>query len=73
MEQFEKWFVTLNQKMEVISGDILAVRSELGDIREFIEQHQSDLRLCKLAIERLDDKIDGVDGKVERALTLLHH
>lgn len=51
----EEWFKTLNQKIDRISTDVIAVRTELSDIWEFIEQHQTDIRLCKLAIERVDD------------------
>ena len=54
----EEWFKTLNQKIDRISTDVIAVRTELSDIHEFIGQHQTDIRLCKLAIERVDDKVE---------------
>ena len=58
MEKVESWFKVFNQKLDKVGGDVLAVRSELSDIRDFIEQHQTDIKLCKLAIERVDDKIE---------------
>lgn len=58
MEKMEEWFKTLNQKVDKIGSDVIGVRGDLGDIREFIEQHQTEIRLCKLAIERLDDKVE---------------
>jgi hypothetical protein len=60
MDRFEGWFQTLNQKLEKIDVDLLGIRGELGDIREFIEHHQTDIRLRKLAIERVDDKIESL-------------
>lgn len=60
MEKMEEWFKTLNQKIDKIGSDVIAVRTELSDIRDFIEQHQTDIRLCKLAIERVDDKVDSL-------------
>ncbi|MBI3541253.1 MAG: hypothetical protein HY073_03845, partial [Deltaproteobacteria bacterium] len=60
VEKVEEWFKTLNKKIDRISTDVVAVRTELSDIREFIEQHQTDIRLCKLAIERVDDKVDNL-------------
>lgn len=60
MDKFENWFHTLNRKLEKVGGDVMAVRRELGDIRDFIEQHQTDIRLCKLAIERVDQKVESI-------------
>jgi chromosome segregation ATPase len=60
MEKIEEWFTTLSQKIDKVSSDVMAVRGELSDIRDFIEQHQTDIRLCKLAIERVDDKIEHI-------------
>lgn len=60
MYKFENWFHTLNRKLEKVGGDVLAVRRELGDIRDFIERHQTDIRLCKLAIERVDEKVEAL-------------
>jgi hypothetical protein len=54
----EEWFKTLNSKMDRIGSDVVAIRGELSDLREFIEQHQTDIRLCKLALERVDDKVE---------------
>lgn len=58
MEKIEEWFEILNQKVDRIGNDTVAIRQELSEIRDFIEQHQSDIRLCKLAIERVDDKVE---------------
>jgi len=58
MEKVASWFKVFNQKLDKVGSDVLAVRSELSDIRDFIEQHQTDIKLCKLAIERVDDKIE---------------
>lgn len=58
MTQIDSWFQTLNQKLEKVGQDVLAVRSELSDIRDFNEQHHTDIRLCKLAIERVDEKFE---------------
>ena len=60
MDRLETWFNTLNQKLEKMGGDLIGIRGELGDIREFIEHHQTDIRICKLAIERVDDKIESL-------------
>ncbi|MCE9626194.1 MAG: hypothetical protein K8R69_12215 [Deltaproteobacteria bacterium] len=60
MERLENWFLTLNQKLEKIDVDLMGIRGELGDIREFIEHHQTDIRICKLAIERVDDKVESL-------------
>jgi len=60
MDKFETWFRTLNRKLEKVGKDVIAVRGELSDIRGFIEQHQTDIRICKLAIERVDDKIENL-------------
>ena len=56
----EEWFQTLNKKIDKIGTDMTAFREELSDIRDFIELHQSDIRLCKLAIERIDDKVEAL-------------
>lgn len=58
MDKMEEWFQTLNKKIDRMSGDVVAIREELNDIRDFIEQHQTDIRLCKLALERVDDKVE---------------
>lgn len=58
MEKVEEWFMTLNQKIDRIGTDVIAVRGELAEIRDFIEQHQTDIRLCKLALERVDEKVE---------------
>lgn len=60
MEKVEEWFRTLNQKIDRIGTDVIAVRGELSEIRDFIEQHQTDIRLCKLALERVDDKVEAL-------------
>jgi hypothetical protein len=60
MTKIDSWFQTLNQKLEQVGQDVLAVRGELSDIRDFIEQHQTDIRLCKLAIERVDEKFENL-------------
>lgn len=60
MEKMEEWFQTLNNKIDRMSGDVVAIREELNDIRDFIEQHQTDIKLCKLAIERVDDKVESL-------------
>ncbi len=53
-------FKILDEKLDKVSSDVMAIRGELSDIRDFIEQHQTDIRLCKLAIERVDDKVEGL-------------
>lgn len=58
MEKMNEWFNVFNQKIDRIGNDVVAIRTELTDLREFIEQHQTDIRLCKLAIERVDDKVE---------------
>lgn len=58
MEKMNEWFNLFNQKIDRIGSDVVAIRTELTDLREFIEQHQTDIRLCKLAIERVDDKVE---------------
>lgn len=60
MEKIEQWFEMLNQKMDRVATDVVAIREELSEIRDFIEQHQTDIRLCKLAIERVDDKVESL-------------
>ena len=60
MEKIEEWFQVLNKKIDKMGTDVMAIREELSDIRDFIEQHQSDIRLCKLAIERIDDKVESL-------------
>ena len=60
MEKMEEWFQVLNKKIDKMGTDVMAIREELSDIRDFIEQHQSDIRLCKLAIERIDDKVESL-------------
>ncbi|MBI2339430.1 MAG: hypothetical protein HYU99_03535 [Deltaproteobacteria bacterium] len=60
MEKMEEWFQVLNKKIDKMGTDVMAVREELSDIRDFIELHQSDIRLCKLAIERIDDKVEAL-------------
>lgn len=60
MDKFESWFQQLNHKMDRVGQDILAIRGDLSDLREFIETHQIDIRLCKLAIERVDQKVEGL-------------
>lgn len=60
MEKIEQWFEVLNQKMDRVATDVVAIREELSEIRDFIEQHQTDIRLCKLAIERVDDKVEAL-------------
>ena len=60
MEKMEEWFQTLNKKIDRMSGDVVAIREELNDIRDFIEHHQTDIRLRKLAIERVDDKVESL-------------
>ncbi len=60
MEKIEEWFKLFNQKMDKMGNDVLALRGELSDIREFIEQHQTDIRICKLAIERVDEKVETI-------------
>ena len=59
VEKMEEWFKILNKKIDRISSDVIAVRDELSDIRDFIEQHQTDIRLCKLAIKRVDEKVES--------------
>ncbi len=63
MEKMESWFQTFNQKLDRVGTDITAIRVELGDIRDFIEHHQTDIRLCKLAIERVDDKLETLQKR----------
>lgn len=58
MSKIDSWFQTLDQKLEQVGQDVLAVGGELSDIRDFIEQHQTNIRLCKLAIERVDEKFE---------------
>lgn len=65
MEKMEEWFITLNQKMDRIGTDVIAIRGELSEVRDFIEQQQTDLRLCKLAIQRVDGKVDSLEDKVD--------
>lgn len=60
MEKMEEWFQTFNRKIDKIGSDVIGLREELADIREFIEHHQTDIRLCKLAIERVDDKVEAL-------------
>ena len=68
MEKFESWFQQLNQKMDRVGQDLLAIRGDLSDLREFIEGHQIDIRLCKLAIERVDQKVDGLYSTVNKLI-----
>ncbi|MBI4411878.1 MAG: hypothetical protein HY541_05285 [Deltaproteobacteria bacterium] len=49
MEKMEEWFQTLDKKIDKIGSDVIGLREEPSDIREFIELHQTDIRLCKLA------------------------
>lgn len=63
MEKIEQWFEMLNQKIDRIGSDVVTIREELSDIRDFIEQHQTDIRLCKLAIERVDDKVESLSKR----------
>ncbi len=58
MEKMEEWFHQFNQKMDRMDSKITSIASELSDIRDFIEQHQTDIRICKLAIERVDEKVE---------------
>ncbi len=60
MDKIEEWFLKLNQKIDKMGNDLIAVRGELGEIRDFIEHHQTDIRICKLAIERVDDKVEDI-------------
>lgn len=60
MEKIEQWFEVLNQKLDRVTTDVVAIREELSEIRDFIEQHQTDIRLCKLEIERVDDKVESL-------------
>lgn len=58
VKKMNERFNLFNQKIDRIGNDVVAIRTELTDLREFIEQHQTDIRLCKLAIERVDDKVE---------------
>ena len=59
-DKVEQWFQILNKKIDRMTGDVVSIREELNDIRDFIEQHQTDIKLCKLAIERVDDKVESL-------------
>lgn len=72
MGKMEEWFMTLNQKIDRIGTDVIAVRGELSEIRDFIEQHQTDIRLCKLALERVDEKVETLNEKVETLKKNIH-
>ena len=60
MLEYENRFHQLKQKIDKVGDAILSLRQELGVLREFVERHRTDTRLCILAIERIEEKIDAL-------------